>query len=81
KNGELLQVDNELTQKLADKQLEIEKLEQRESMSNGDSMAADDPQVIIAKVYAPKTVTAKAVVRYMTPDATWTPIYDIHATA
>lgn len=81
KNGELLQVDNELTQKLADKQLEIEKLEQRESMSNGDSVAANDPQVIIAKVYAPKAVTAKAVVRYMTPDATWTPIYDIHATA
>ncbi|WP_246769596.1 DUF4139 domain-containing protein [Escherichia sp. E2593] len=81
KNGELLRVDNELTQKLADNQLEIEKLEQRESMSNGDSEAANDPQVIIAKVYVPKAVTAKAVVRYMTPDATWTPLYDIHATA
>ncbi|WP_225221309.1 DUF4139 domain-containing protein [Escherichia whittamii] len=81
KNGELLRADNELTQKLADNQLEIEKLEQRESMRNGNSEAADDPQVIIAKVYVPKAVTAKAVVRYMTPDATWTPIYDIHATA
>lgn len=81
KNGELLRADNELTQKLADNQLEIEKLEQRESMSNGDSEAADDPQVIIAKVYVPKAITAKAVVRYMTPNATWTPIYDIHATA
>ena len=54
KNGELLRADNELTQKLADNQLEIEKLEQRESMNNGDSEAADDPLVIIAKVYAPK---------------------------
>ncbi|RZN53357.1 mucoidy inhibitor MuiA family protein [Escherichia sp. E10V10] len=81
KNGELLRADNELTQKLADNQLEIEKLEQRESMSNGDSEAADDPQVIIAKVYAPQAVTAKAVVRYMTPNAAWTPLYDVHASA
>lgn len=81
KNGELLRADNELTQKLADNQLEIEKLEQRESMRNGDSEAADDPLVIIAKVYAPQAVTAKAVVRYMTPNATWTPLYDIHASA
>lgn len=80
KNGELLRADNELTQKLADNQLGIEKLEQRESMNNGDSEASDDPQVIIAKVYVPKAVTAKAVVHYITPDATWTPIYDIHAT-
>lgn len=81
KNGELLRADNELTQKLADYQLAIEKLEQRESMSNGDSVASNDPQVIIAKIYVPKAITAKAVVRYMTPDATWTPLYDIHATA
>ncbi|TGC02081.1 DUF4139 domain-containing protein [Escherichia sp. E2661] len=81
KNGELLRADNELTQKLADNQLEIEKLEQRESMNNGDSEAADDPQVIIAKVYAPQAVTAKAVVRYMTPNAAWTPLYDVHASA
>ncbi|HFH2722936.1 TPA: mucoidy inhibitor MuiA family protein [Escherichia coli] len=81
KNGELLRADNELTQKLADNQLEIEKLEQRESMRNGDSEAADDPLVIIAKVYAPQAVTTKAVVRYMTPNAAWTPLYDIHASA
>ncbi len=81
KNGELLRADNELMQKLADNQLEIEKLEQRESMNNGDSEAADDPQVIIAKVYAPLAVTAKAVVRYMTPNAAWTPLYDVHASA
>ncbi|RZN51903.1 DUF4139 domain-containing protein [Escherichia sp. E13S3] len=81
KNGELLRADNELTQKLADNQLEIEKLEQRESMNNGDSEAADDPQVIIAKVYAPQAVTAKSVVRYMTPNAAWTPLYDVHASA
>ncbi|QLN21387.1 DUF4139 domain-containing protein [Escherichia coli] len=81
KNGELLRADNELTQKLADNQLEIEKLEQRESMSNGDSEAANDPQVIIAKVYAPQAVTAKAVVRYMTPNAAWAPLYDVHASA
>lgn len=81
KNGELLRADNELTQKLADNQLEIEKLEQRESTNNGDSEAADDPQVIIAKVYAPQAVTAKAVVRYMTPNAAWTPLYDVHASA
>ncbi|TGB83470.1 hypothetical protein CRI65_17520 [Escherichia sp. E3659] len=81
KNGELLRADNELTQKLADNLLEVEKLEQRESMSNGDSEAADDPQVIIAKVYAPQAVTAKAVVRYMTPNAAWTPLYDVHASA
>lgn len=81
KNGELLRADNELAQKLADNQLEIEKLEQRESMRNGDSEAADAPQVIIAKVYAPQAVTAKAVVRYMTPNAAWTPLYDVHASA
>lgn len=81
KNGELLRADNELTQKLADNQLEIEKLEQRESMNNSDSEAADDPLVIIAKVYAPQAVTAKAVVRYMTPNAAWTPLYDVHASA
>ncbi|EGO8361357.1 mucoidy inhibitor MuiA family protein [Escherichia coli] len=81
KNGELLRADNELKQKLDDNQLIIDKLEQRENQSNGESEGANEPQVIIAKVYAPKAVTAKAVVRYMTPDAVWTPLYDIHATA
>lgn len=81
KNGELLRADSELTQKLDDNQLIIDKLEQRENQSNGESEGADEPRVIIAKVYTPKAVSAKAVVRYMTPDATWTPLYDIHADA
>lgn len=81
KNGELLRADSELTQKLAENQDAIDKLEQRENMSNGSSDGADEPQVIIARVYAPKAVKTQAVVRYMTPDASWTPLYDIHASA
>lgn len=81
KNGELLRADSELTQKLAENQVAIDKLEQRENMSNGSSDGADEPQVIIARVYAPKAVKTQAVVRYMTPDASWTPLYDIHASA
>lgn len=81
KNGELLRADSELTQKLDDNHMIIDKLEQRENQSNGESEGADEPRVIIAKVYTPKAVSAKAVVRYMTPDATWTPLYDIHADA
>lgn len=69
KNGELLRADSELTQKLAENQDAIDKLEQRENMSNGSSDGADEPQVIIARVYAPKAVKTQAVVRYMTPDA------------
>lgn len=81
KNGELLLAAGQLTQKISDKQRDIDKLELRESMSKGELGGENEPQVIIARVYAPKAVSSRAVVRYMTRAASWTPLYDIHASA
>lgn len=79
KNGELLLAAGQLTQKISDKQRDIDKLEQHDLLSelNGQN----EPQVIIARVYTPKAVSSRAVVRYMTRAASWTPLYDIHASA
>lgn len=81
KNGELLLAAGQLTQKISDKQRDIDKLELHESMSKGELGGENEPQVIIARVYAPKAVSSRAVVRYMTRAASWTPLYDIHASA
>lgn len=81
KNGELLLAAGQLTQKISDKQRDIDKLELRESLSKGELGGENEPQVIIARVYAPKAVSSRAVVRYMTRAASWTPLYDIHASA
>ncbi|CAH6637152.1 DUF4139 domain-containing protein [Pseudocitrobacter vendiensis] len=81
KNGELLLAAGQLTQKISDKQRDIDKLELRESMSKGELGGENEPQVIIARVYAPKAVSSRAVVRYMTRAASWSPLYDIHASA
>ncbi|MEO3990623.1 DUF4139 domain-containing protein [Pseudocitrobacter cyperus] len=76
RNGELLLTASKLEQRIAEKETEIDERGQQHDFS-GDVYRNQ----IVARIYTPKAVSSHAVVRYMTPQATWVPSYDIHASA
>lgn len=76
RNGELLLAASKLEQRIAEKENEIDEIGQQQDLA-GDKYHNQ----IVARIYTPKAVSSHAVVRYMTPQAAWTPSYDIHASA
>lgn len=76
KGVELLQERAELAEKIALKQKEIKTLK---NQSNDNFSASRLGKQIIVKVFSPKAVSTQVSLTYISPNASWTPGYDIYS--